>query len=138
MNTGQLPTNQLHGINWCALDHASHAPQLMPCKCCVVCVCVCVHICKHGTCTCMYVYVPHGCPTSIRIFNRMAGCITRRPVVQRTSSYITGQVDHPRGTYIFVGSCSATKVFVGNLPATGRRWVIIKPVMIGGQLPTNQ
>ena len=28
--------------------------------------------------------------------------------------------------YIFVGSCLATKVFIGNLPTTGRGWVIIK------------
>ena len=28
--------------------------------------------------------------------------------------------------YIFVGSCLATKVFIGNLPAMGRGWVIIK------------
>ena len=28
--------------------------------------------------------------------------------------------------YIFVGSCLATKVFIGNLPGMGRDWVIIK------------
>ena len=28
--------------------------------------------------------------------------------------------------YIFVGSCLATKVFIGNLPAMGMGWVIIK------------
>ena len=27
---------------------------------------------------------------------------------------------------VFVGSCLATKVFTGNLPAMGRGWVIIK------------
>ena len=27
---------------------------------------------------------------------------------------------------VFVGSCLATKVFIGNLPAIGRGWVIIK------------
>ena len=27
---------------------------------------------------------------------------------------------------VFVGSCLATKVFIGNLPATGRGWVITK------------
>ena len=27
---------------------------------------------------------------------------------------------------LFVGSCLATKAFVGSLPATGRGWVIIK------------
>ena len=27
---------------------------------------------------------------------------------------------------VFVGSCLATKVFIGNLPAMGRGWVIIK------------
>ena len=43
MNGGQLPTNQLHDISWGALDHASHAPQLMSYNYCVcVCVCVCV------------------------------------------------------------------------------------------------
>ena len=26
----------------------------------------------------------------------------------------------------FVGSCLATKVFIGNLPAMGRGWIIIK------------
>ena len=29
-------------------------------------------------------------------------------------------------THVFVGSCLATKVFIGNLPAMGRGWVIIK------------
>ena len=29
---------------------------------------------------------------------------------------------------VFVGSCLATKVFIGNLPAVGRGWVIIKLV----------
>ena len=28
--------------------------------------------------------------------------------------------------YIIVSSCLATKVFIGNLPAMGRGWVIIK------------
>ena len=27
---------------------------------------------------------------------------------------------------VFVGSCLPTKVFIGNLPAMGRGWVIIK------------
>ena len=31
MNGGQLPTNQLHDVNWGALDHASCALQLMSC-----------------------------------------------------------------------------------------------------------
>ena len=38
-NGSQLPTNQLHGINWGALDRASCAPQLMSCNY-YVCVCV--------------------------------------------------------------------------------------------------
>ena len=58
MNGGQLPTNQLHDINWGTLDHASRAHR------------VCVSV--------------------------------------------------------FVGSCLATKVFIGNLLATRRGWVIIK------------
>ena len=29
-------------------------------------------------------------------------------------------------TFVLVGSCLATKVFIGNLPAMGRGWVIIK------------
>ena len=29
MNGGQLPTNQLHDINWGVIEHASHPPQLM-------------------------------------------------------------------------------------------------------------
>ena len=38
---------------------------------------------------------------------------------------------------VFVGSCLAIKVFIGNLPAMGRGWVIIKyrPMMNRGQLP---
>ena len=35
---GQLSTNQLHDINWGALNHASCAPQSMSCNC-YVCVC---------------------------------------------------------------------------------------------------
>ena len=48
MKGGDGQTNQLYDINWGALDHASHAPQLMSCNYCVcarawcVCVCVCV------------------------------------------------------------------------------------------------
>ena len=39
----------------------------------------------------------------------------------------------------FVGSCLATKFFIGNLPAMGRGWVIIKyrPMMNRGRLPTK-
>ena len=41
--------------------------------------------------------------------------------------------------YVCVGSCLATKVFVGNLPATGRgRSSLSRPIMNGGQLTTNQ
>ena len=68
-------TDQLHVINWGALDHASHAPLLMSCTCnyCVynivrlcVCVCVCVCVCMCAcvcmcvcvcVCVCVYVYV---------------------------------------------------------------------------------
>ena len=32
MKGGRGQTNQLHDINWGALDHASHAPQLMSCN----------------------------------------------------------------------------------------------------------
>ena len=28
--------------------------------------------------------------------------------------------------FMFIGSCLATKVFIGNFPAMGRGWVIIK------------
>ena len=43
MMKGHGQTNQLHYINWDALDHASHAPQLTSCNYCVcACVCVCV------------------------------------------------------------------------------------------------
>ena len=40
---------------------------------------------------------------------------------------------------VFVGSCLATKVFIGNLPAMGREWVIMKlDNDERGQLLTNQ
>ena len=48
MNKSQLPTkfNHLHDIDCGALDHASHAGQLllflMSCMCMRACVCVCV------------------------------------------------------------------------------------------------
>ena len=56
MKGGHGQTNQLHDVNWGALDHASRAPQLMPhnyhvcvcvcaCVCVYVCVCLCVHVC---------------------------------------------------------------------------------------------
>ena len=38
MNTGHLPTCQLHDINWGTLDQASRAPQVMSCN---YCACVC-------------------------------------------------------------------------------------------------
>ena len=47
MKGGQLPTNQLHVINWGALDHASRAPQLTTICVCVH-ACVCVRACVHA------------------------------------------------------------------------------------------
>ena len=44
MNRGQLPTNQLHDINWGALDHTSRAPRFMPCN---YYLCVRMHVCGH-------------------------------------------------------------------------------------------
>ena len=41
MNGDQLPTNQLHDINWGALDHASRAPQLVSCN---------YYVCAHEFC----------------------------------------------------------------------------------------
>ena len=32
MKGGHGQTNQLHDIDWGALDHASHAPQLISCN----------------------------------------------------------------------------------------------------------
>ena len=37
MNGDQLPTNQLHDINWGAFDHESREPQL-PCSVAYVCL----------------------------------------------------------------------------------------------------
>ena len=39
---------------------------------------------------------------------------------------------------VFVGSCLATKLFIGNLPATGRGWVIIKLVNDERRSTTNK
>ena len=57
VNGGQLPTKQLHDINWGSLDHASRAPQLMSCTFVItVCVCVCVCVCVHMYVrACMYI-----------------------------------------------------------------------------------
>ena len=44
MKGGDGQTNQLHDINWGALDHASCAPQLMSCN---YCVCVCVYMLEY-------------------------------------------------------------------------------------------
>ena len=68
MNGGQLPTNQLHDINWGALDHASRASQLMSCNYYVCArVCVTMHashapnymLCNYyvQVCMCMCVWV---------------------------------------------------------------------------------
>ena len=54
MNRGQLPTNQLHDINWDALNHAFHAPQLMSCNYYNMYVCVCVCVCVCRVCVCMH------------------------------------------------------------------------------------
>ena len=56
MNGSQLPTNQLHDINWGALDHASRAPQLMSCNY-YVCVCVCTYAFMPGSHVCVHVHV---------------------------------------------------------------------------------
>ena len=45
MKGGHGQTNQLHDINWGALDHASCVPQFISCNC-YVCVCVCM-VYKH-------------------------------------------------------------------------------------------
>ena len=47
MKGGHGQTNQLHDINWGALDHASCAPQLMPCDY-YVCVCACTRAREQG------------------------------------------------------------------------------------------
>ena len=47
---GHGQTNQLHDINWGALDHASCAPQHVT----TVCVCVCVNVYIYMY---MYMYV---------------------------------------------------------------------------------
>ena len=56
MRGGHGQTNQLHDINWDALDHASRpcVPQLMSCNYYIVCVCVCVCVCA---CTNVYFYI---------------------------------------------------------------------------------
>ena len=47
MKGGCGQTNQqLHDINWGALDYASRAPQLITMSM-SVCVCVCVCVCMH-------------------------------------------------------------------------------------------
>ena len=62
------------------------------------------------------------------------GCIhLMHPNKSLTTTYITYwylRVNTPtlliHVRVLFVGSCLATKVFIGNLPAMGRDWVIIK------------
>ena len=39
---------------------------------------------------------------------------------------------------VCVRTCLATRVFVGNLPATGRGWIIIKQASDGGPTTNNQ
>ena len=74
MNRDQQPTNQLHNINWGALDHASCAPQLISCNyylCIRVCVCVCIHMCTSCVCvhTCMCIFVGSCLATKVFIVN---------------------------------------------------------------------
>ena len=45
MNGSQLPTNQLHDINWDALDRASPPLQLMSCNYYYMYVCVYNYVC---------------------------------------------------------------------------------------------
>ena len=40
-------------------------------------------------------------------------------------------------TCVFIGTRLVIKVYISNLSATGRGWVIIKSVMNGDQLPKN-
>ena len=69
MNRGQLPTKWLSDSNWGALDHESHAPQLLSdnyyvhvCVHMYMCVCVCgekdiTHAYAHTyTHTCTYAH----------------------------------------------------------------------------------
>ena len=62
MKGGHGQTNQLHDINWGALDHASHAPQLMSCSHYVYTLPRHVHE-KEATLTCigMHSQTPHAC-----------------------------------------------------------------------------
>ena len=41
---------------------------------------------------------------------------------------ITQQLQQPALVLCFVGSCLSTEVFIGNLQATGRGWIIILKV----------
>ena len=55
------------------------------------------------------------------LVNRMPGYATGYPVVQRASGYITGQVDHPCGTYTPTNTCMwiiYTVVFIGGIPSS--------------------
>ena len=61
---GKQNTCTCHDLNWGALNHASHAPQLLSCNYYVyiyLSVCACVYICVHvhvcirvHVCTCIY------------------------------------------------------------------------------------
>ena len=65
MKGGHGQTNQLHDINWGALNHASHAPQLMSCN---YCVCVCaynMHMSIPGPCYCVAGRTPSQCSFSL-------------------------------------------------------------------------
>ena len=53
-NRGQLPTNQLHDINWGVFDHASFMHPNFNLHVATACVCVCVQ--KRLMCMCMTLY----------------------------------------------------------------------------------
>ena len=78
MNGGQLPTNQLHDINWGVLDHASRALQLMSCNYYLcVCVCVGVYVC---VCVCEHVYMcMHVCTCMCECILILCVCVFNNP-----------------------------------------------------------
>ena len=51
--------------------------------------------------------------------------LSRATLQAYTGAFLDSPGTHAH-THMLVGSCLATKVFIGNLPAMGRDWVIIK------------
>ena len=86
MKGSHRQTNQLHDINWGALDHVSCAPQLISCNYCHG------HCeCEQTWCVCVYIHLSTQCYIANQIWYAMNTTSCRCPISSILAIFITYQ-----------------------------------------------